>query len=111
MAASAIAAVCPGAIHHEVAAIRIYTVDPELPAAVTPSQRTIEILQPEEVLVLIARQYPLYLIVALLPHVAIEIKGRTYTHEVVEVDLIDRFILRRREIQLIGHLVRQEQGL
>jgi hypothetical protein len=94
-----------------VAAIWIYTVDPELPTTITPSQRTIEILQSEEFLVLVWRQHLLYFIVALLPQIGIEVKLRAYTHEIVEIDLIDSFILRWREIQLIGHLVRQEQGL
>jgi hypothetical protein len=110
MAASAIAAVCPGTIHHEVTTVWINTIDPELPATIAPSQRTIEILQSEEVFVLVRRQHPLNLKVALFPQVAIEIELRTYTHKIVEVDLIDRFVLGRREIQLVGHLVRQKQG-
>ena len=92
-------------------AIGIYTINAELPATIAPSQRTIEILDTEEFLILIGRQHTLYLKVALLPQIAVEIKRRAYTHKIVEVDLIDRFILRWREIQLIGHLVRQEQGL
>jgi hypothetical protein len=71
MPSSAIIGISPGTIHHKVAAIRIDTVDTELPATVTPSQRTIEILQAEEVLILIWRQYPLYRKVALLPQIAV----------------------------------------
>jgi hypothetical protein len=92
-------------------AIGIYTINAELPATIAPTQRTIEILYTEEFLILVGRQHTLYLKVALFPQIAVEIKRRTYTHKIVEVDLIDRFILRWREIQLIGHLVRQEQGL
>jgi hypothetical protein len=105
MTASTIAGISPWAIHHEVGAIGIYTVDPEFPAAIMPSQRTIEILLAEEVLILKWRQYLLYSKVALLPQIAVQVKLRADTHEIVEVDLIDSFILRRREVQLVGHLV------
>ena len=71
MPSSTIVGVSPGTIHHIVAAIGINAIDTELPATVTPSQRTIEILQAEEVLILIWRQYPLYRKVALLPQIAV----------------------------------------
>jgi hypothetical protein len=105
MPSSAIIGISPGTIHHKVAAIRINTIDTELPTTVTPSQRTIEILQTKEFLILVGRQYLLYLIVALLPQIAVQVELRADIHKIVEVDLIDCLILRRREVQLVGHLV------
>jgi hypothetical protein len=105
MPSSTIAGVSPGTVQHIMAAVGIYTVDSELPAAIMPSQRAIEILQTKESLVLEGRQHPTYLIVALLPQITVQVELRADTHEIVEVDLIDCLILGRREIQLVGHLV------
>jgi hypothetical protein len=105
MPSSTIAGVSPGAVQHVMTAIGIDAVNPELPTAFMPSQRTIEILHPHEVLVLQGRQHPLYLKVAVFPQIAVQVVLRSDQHEIIEVDLIDRLVLRRREVQLVGHLV------
>jgi hypothetical protein len=53
MPSSTIVGVSPGTIHHVVAAIGINAIDTELPTTVMPSQRTVEILQAEEFLILV----------------------------------------------------------
>ena len=95
----------------EVGAVRIAGIDAEVPVATAPVQRTIEISGVEVHSVLPVEEDIAQVEIAALPVDAVKVVLRVYAHEVVEVHLVGCFILLFREVELIGHLVGEEQGL
>ena len=94
----------------EVVAVRVTGIDAEVPVAGVPVQRTIEIGGCDESVPLPVEQDIAQIEVATLPIGSIHVVTAGDTHQVVEVDLIGGLILFVCEIQLVSHLVGQEQG-
>jgi len=94
----------------EEVAVRITDIDAEMPETVTPRQWTEKIAGGTEGIPLPVQQDIAQVAVATLPVVAVNIVDTGHSHQVVEVDFVGSLILFVSEIQLIRHLVRQEQG-
>ena len=109
--AALVAYISLGASPVEVAPVRVVVVDVESPAAVLPSQRAIEVALVYEPLILPGCQNILQVAVATLPPGAVGIFLSIHTHQVVQIDLIDGIILGIRQVQFIGHLIREEKSL
>ena len=110
--------VCPtigsvesGTSEVEVVAVWIAGIDAEVPIAVAPEQRTVEVTGCDVCLPLCVIQYVAEVAVAALPVVTIDIVITRHTHQVVEIDLVGGLILFISQIQLISHLIGQEQSL
>lgn len=95
----------------EVTAVRIACIDAEVPIARRPVERTVEIGSVKERPVLPVEQYVTQVEVAPCPVITVEVIGRGYSHEIVEVHLITSLILFLGQIQFVCHLVGQEQRL
>ena len=119
----AAAAVCPPAVPTtvgsievgrakvEVVAARIAGVDAEVPVASLPVERTEEIGGSAEGIPLPAVEDIAQVLVATLPPDAVHVVIATDAHQVVQVNLVGCLVLRVGEVQLVGHLVGEEQGL
>ena len=95
----------------EVVAVRIAGIDAEVPVAPVPIQRTVEIRGVNESLPLPVQQNIAHVQVAALPICAVHVVVARHTHQVVEVDFVGCLVLCVSQVQLVGHLVRQEQSL
>ena len=80
------------------------------PAASLPSYRAIEVGESHILVVLPAVQDIVEVSVTAIPPDAEDISVSVQAHQVVEVDLIDCLILCSGEVELVGHLVREEEG-
>ena len=95
----------------EVVTMGIAGIDAEVPETSVPIQRTIEIGGGTESLPLPRVEDVLKVEVTALP-VDTENVGLTcHTHQVVEVDFVGSLVLCSGKIQLVGHLIGQEQSL
>jgi hypothetical protein len=95
----------------EVVAMRIAGIDAEVPYTSLPVERAVEVGS-------CAKQIPLPAIeditdiqVATLPVQSKHVALTGDAHQIIQVNLIGSLILCVRQVQLIGHLVRQEKGL
>ena len=95
----------------EVVTIRIAGVDTEVPVTSFPVKRTIEIGSSDKSIPLPVEEYIAQVQVAALPVGSEHISTARDSHQVVEVDFVACLILLICQIQLVGHLVGQEQCL
>ena len=86
-------------------------IDAEVPVACVPVEWTIEIAGCHEGVPLPVEQDVAQIQVATLPVDAVNIVAARHSHQVVKVDLVCCLVLLISQIQLIRHLVGQEQGL
>jgi hypothetical protein len=100
-----------GAAKVEVVAMGIAGIDAEVPVTSLPVQGAIEIGGCQVGLILPVEQYVAQVEVALCPIHTIKVCLGVHAHQVVEVDFVCCLILLFGKIELIGHLVGQEQGL
>lgn len=82
-----------------------------MPYAGGPIQRPVKVCGGAECLVLPVEQDVAQVEVALPPVCLIEVVGRVYAHQVVQVHLVGCVILLFGEVQLVCHLVGEEQSL
>ena len=94
----------------EVVAVRIAGVDAEVPVAAVPVEWAVEIAGGTEGLPLPVKQNIAEVQVATLPVGGVDVVVAGDTHQVVEVDFVGGLILRLSQVQLVSHLVRQEEG-
>ena len=94
----------------EVVTVWVTGVNAEVPVAGVPVQWTIEIGCCEEGIPLPVKQDIAQVEVTALPVGSVHIVTAGDTHQIVEIDLIGCLVLFVSEIQLISHLVGQEQG-
>jgi len=106
-----IAGIEHGASEVEVVAMRITGVNAEVPETITPVEWAIEIAGCTECLPLPVQQNVTHIQVSTLPVVPIHIIVAGHSHQVVEVDFVGCLVLLVGQVQLISHLVRQEQCL
>ena len=83
----------------------------ECPATCMPSYRTIEVSQAHVLIELPAVQHKAEVCITTIPPDAEDITVSVQAHQVVKVDLVDCLILCSGEVQLVSHLVAQEQCL
>ena len=95
----------------EIVAARIAGVDDEVPVARIPVERTVEIGGIEICSILPVEQDIAQIHIALAPVSTIQVIVCIYTHQVVEVHLVSCLILVFRKIELVSHLVCQEESL
>ena len=95
----------------EVVTMRVTGIDAEVPITGVPVQRTVEIRSCEEGIPLPVKQDIAQIEITALPIGSVHIVTAGDTHQVVEIDLIGCLVLFVSKIQLISHLVGQEQGL
>ena len=95
-------------VEHQVAAI--VAVDAEVPGASHPCQRTIEVVGCHVAAVLPRGEHIAQVGVAASPVGAKQVGVAANTQQIVEVDFIYCVILRGAQVELVGHLVTQEQG-
>lgn len=100
-----------GASEVEVVATRVAGIDAKVPEAIAPVQWTIEIGSCHEGIPLPAKQDIAEIQVTTLQIDTIHVVVGAYSHQVVEVDLVGSLILFVVEVQLIRHLVGEEEGL
>ena len=93
----------------EVVTIRIAAVDVETPTVVSPSHRTIEIVGGHVAVELPASEHVAQTVVTERPITAKDIVTRQ-PHQVVEIDFIHCLVLLVGQVELVGHLICQEQG-
>ena len=89
----------------------VVCIDAEVPYASVPVERTVEICSCTEGIPLPVVEYHLHVEVALTPALSIHVINGVDTHEVVEVYLVGCLILLLRQVQLVSHLVGEEQSL
>ena len=80
------------------------------PAAGLPCYRTIEVGESHILVILPAVQDIAEISVTAVPPDAEDITISIQAHQVVEIDLIDSLILCSGEVELVSHLVREEEG-
>ena len=95
----------------EIVPMRVAQIDAEVPVASLPVEWAIEIAGGHEGVPLPVEQDIAHIEVTTLPVGAEHICPSCDAHEVVEVDLVGCFVLRVIQVQLVSHLVGQEQGL
>ena len=95
----------------EIVTMRITAIDAEVPVTCFPIEWTIKIGGCDKGLPLPVEQYVAQIEVTTLPIGSKHIVTTRYTHQVVEVDLISCLVLLISQIQLISHLISEEQGL
>ena len=89
----------------------IVRVNCECPSTSLPSHGAIEVGQSHVLVVLPRSQHEAQVCVTTIPPDAKHVAMTVQAHQVVEVDLVDCLILCSCEIQLVSHLVREEQSL
>lgn len=102
---TSISSVEHGASEVEVVAVRIASIDAEVPITCAPVQWTVEVAGCDVCLPLCVEQYVAEVAVAALPVVAIDIVVARHTHQVVEVDFVGGLILFVSKVQLVSHLI------
>jgi hypothetical protein len=95
----------------EVITMRIAGVDAEVPVASLPIKGTVEIAGCNKGIPLPVEEDITQIEVATLPVDAKHIGATCHTHQIVEVDLVTSLVLLVAEVELIGHLIGQEQSL
>ena len=95
----------------EVVAPWIARVDGKVPEAVGPIERAVEVGGGAECVPLPLQEDVAHVEVAPLPVRAEHVVDGSDAHEVVEVDFVCGVILLLREVELVGHLVREEESL
>ena len=95
----------------EIVTVRIAGIDAEVPVACLPVEWTVEIAGGDECLPLPVEKDIAQIEVATLPVGTEDIGTARHTHQVVEIDLVRGLILLVGQVELVGHLVGQEQGL
>ena len=95
----------------EVVAVGIAGINGEVPEAVRPIKWAEEVGRCTEGLPLPVEQYVAQIQVAALPIHAIHIITARHTHQVIEIDFVGCLILLICQVQLIGHLICQEESL
>ena len=94
----------------EVVTVRVAGIDAEVPVTGVPVERTIEIGCCYEGIPLPVKQDIAQIEITALPVCPVHIVTAGDPHQIVEIDLIGSFVLFVSEIQLISHLVSQEQS-
>jgi hypothetical protein len=95
----------------EVVTVRVAGIDAEMPVACFPEERTIEIGGGQIGFPLPSMQDELQVGIAALPVEAKHVVTTSDTHQIIKVDFVGSLILGIGQIQLVCHLVGQEQGL
>lgn len=108
---AAIADVNGGMNEIKVVATRVARIDGEVPIAIEPIERAIEISSGAERIPLPGEQNVAHVEVALHPAVTENVVHACDIHEVVKVYFVSCIILFGREVQLVGHLVGEEKSL
>ena len=91
--------------------LRIAGIDTEVPVTCIPVERTVEITGCDIGIPLPVEQYIAQVEVATLPIGSENVSSSSDSHQVVEIDLISGLILLVGQIQLVCHLICQEQCL
>ena len=95
----------------EVVTMRIAGIDAEVPVACFPIEGTVEIAGSDKGIPLPFEKDITQIKVATLPIHAKHVVATCHTHQIIEVDFITSLILLVGEVELIGHLISQEQSL
>lgn len=95
----------------ELVAVGIVGVNTEVPAVVRPHHRTIEVGNSHIAVVLPAVEHVAQAVVTIYPAAAEDVGVGYQTHHIVKIDFIHCLVLTGVEIQLVSHLIGQEQGL
>ena len=95
----------------EVVTSWVVAIDAEVPIACLPVEWAIEIGGCEECVPLPVEQYVAQIEVTALPIGTKHVVTPCYTHQIVEIDFVCSFVLFVCQVQLIRHLVGEEQGL
>ena len=109
--ASTIGNIEAGTTEVEVVTMRVAGIDTEVPIAGFPEQGTVEVGSCAEQIPLPREQNIAQIQVAALPIRAEHIVLAGDSHEVIEVYLVGSLILSIAQIQLVSHLVGEEEGL
>ena len=83
----------------------------ECPSTSLPSHGAIEMVQCYILVILPRSQHKAEVCIAAIPPDAKHVTMTVQAHQEVEVDLVDCLILCSGKVQLVGHLVAQEQSL
>ena len=100
-----------GASEVEEVAVGIAGIDAEVPVASAPVERTVEIGGGQVGLILPVPEYVAQVGIASRPVDTVEVVYCVDAHQVVEIDLVGCFILLVGQVELVCHLVGQEQCL
>ena len=95
----------------EIVTVRIAAIDTEVPVACLPVERTIEIVSCQIGTPLPVEQDIAEIEIPALPVGAENICTSCYPHQVVEIDFVSCLVLLVSQIQLVCHLVGEEQSL
>lgn len=95
----------------EVVAMRIASVDAEVPVTCIPIDGTIEVSGAAEQLILPVEQDVAHIHITVVPVGSVEVGTGVHAQQVVEVDLVRCLILILGQVQLVSHFVSQEQRL
>ena len=95
----------------EIVAVRIAAVDAEVPICSIPVYRAIEVGCIAEQLILPVEEDVTQVEITVCPVNTIEVVIAVDTHQVVEVHLVCCLVLLLGEVQLVSHLVGEEQSL
>ena len=109
--ATAIGGIEVRATEVEVVTVRIAGVDGKVPVAGVPVERTVEVSGCAEEIPLPGVEDVAQVEVAALPVGTEHIVVAGHSHQVVEVNLVGGLVLCIGQIQLVGHLVGEEQSL
>ena len=95
----------------EIVTVRIACIDCEVPVSCDPVEGAVEVGSRDKGVPLCLQQDIAHIEVTALPIDTINIVNAGDSHQVVEVDLVGSLILLVRQVQLVSHLVRQEECL
>ena len=95
----------------EEVAVGIVAIDGERPSTTVPKKRMEEVVGRSEDAVLPVEEDVTQVGIAVDEIVAVDIIGRLHTEQIVEVDLVAIFVLLVVEVELIRHLIGEEQSL
>ena len=108
---AAIGGIEMGTAEVEVVTARIAGIDAKVPVACLPEQRTVEIGCCAEGIPLPGVEDVAQIQVTALPVYTKNVVNAGNSHQVVEVNLIGSLVLSVGKVQLVGHLIGQEQSL
>ena len=95
----------------EIVTVWVTAIDAEVPVTSLPVKRAVEIGGCHKGVPLPIEQYVTQVEVTALPIGTEHIVTPRYTHQIVEIDFVCSFVLFVCQVQLIRHLVGEEQGL